>query len=116
MKFFFAAFIILAVFSCKKTKQKDDKAKTPVTLPECGTLLTVPVLDSFVYPTCYITAIVAFPREMKQCIFITMSQATTMVHGFLISIIKTVLIALHPDFCLQLSIAKPVFNFDLYYL
>jgi len=61
MKFFFAAVIVLAGFSCKKGHQNDAETKAPVILPKCGTLLTMPVLDSFIYPTCYITAIVAFP-------------------------------------------------------
>ena len=63
MKNFFVviAIIILPGVSCKKTQQGEPETKAPETAVKCGTLLITPVLDSFVYPTYYITATVAFP-------------------------------------------------------
>lgn len=38
----------------------DTDAKTPVATERCGIILSTPVLDSFVYPTYYISANIAF--------------------------------------------------------
>ncbi len=62
MKFFFVVIIILIGLSCTKEQGKDAEKKQPEIPARCGILLTTPVLDSFVYPTYYITAIVAFPE------------------------------------------------------
>lgn len=63
MKNFFAVVIIIILIglSCKKGPQKETETKMPETLTECGVILATPVLDSFIYPTYYITALVAFP-------------------------------------------------------
>ena len=63
MKNFFVviAIIILTGVSCKKARQEESETKAPETAFKCGTLFTTPVLDSFIYPTYYITAVVAFP-------------------------------------------------------
>ena len=61
MKNFFAIVIILIGLSCKKGQQKHDETNAPQAAPKCGILLTTPILDSFVYPTYFITAIVVFP-------------------------------------------------------
>lgn len=54
-------FIILAEFSCKKEKTAQNiESKEPEFVPKCGTILATPNLDSFVYPTCYLTATVAY--------------------------------------------------------
>ncbi len=62
MKTVLAAAIILTFISCKKEHQNDPEAKTTVEPGRCGTILSTPVLDSFVYPTYYITANIAFPE------------------------------------------------------
>jgi hypothetical protein len=49
---------LLAAISCNKDKPeltKDPDAR-------CGVILDTPILDSFVYPTYYITSLVAFPE------------------------------------------------------
>lgn len=61
MKKLILAALIFIGFSCNKTKAHDGP-KTPEYYTRCGTLLTTPTLDSFVPPTYYITAIVAFPE------------------------------------------------------
>ena len=61
MKKLTLAAIIFIGFSCTKDKNHDD-SKGPEYYTRCGTLLTTPTLDSFVPPTYYITAIVAFPE------------------------------------------------------
>lgn len=105
MKNFFAAIIILIGFSCKKEQQKETETKAPETLTKCGILLATPILDSFVYPTYYITVNVAFLMEMKQCIFMIMLPAITTVPGFSRDIAKTVLSVLTPDLVLPLPLA-----------
>ena len=52
--------IILIGFACQKSKTI--ATKEPEYITRCGTLLTRPTLDSFIPPTYYITAIVAFPE------------------------------------------------------
>ncbi len=55
------AVIIFLGFACKKSKLTDGKqSNPPKTKPRCGVILQTPVLDSFVYPTYYITTVVAF--------------------------------------------------------
>jgi hypothetical protein len=63
MKKLLLALLILAGLSCRKTKSTDGKTTDP-TGPKvrCGTILSTPTLDSFVYPTFYITTVVAFPE------------------------------------------------------
>ncbi|HUZ61310.1 MAG TPA: hypothetical protein VMU83_21225 [Hanamia sp.] len=63
MKKFLVAAIILTGLSCKKETQPAPKITTPpITIAtKCGILLNTPTLDSFVYPTYYITVNVAFP-------------------------------------------------------
>lgn len=52
--------LILIVSSCEKAT--DSGTVTPNPIPRCGIILNTPTLDSFVYPTYYITTIVAFPE------------------------------------------------------
>jgi len=61
MKRLTLATVIFIGFSCVKNKAHDDP-KGPQYYTRCGTLVTTPTLDSFVPPTYYITAIVAFPE------------------------------------------------------
>ncbi len=63
MKKTLLALFILTGFACKKRTASEDKNADP-TGPKmrCGTILATPTLDSFVYPTFYITTIVAFPE------------------------------------------------------
>ena len=61
MKKLTLAAMVFIGFSCAKDKNHD-VPKGPVYYTRCGTLLTTPTLDSFVAPTYYITAIVAFPE------------------------------------------------------
>ncbi len=65
MKFFLIAIIILSGFSCTKERLNNQDTKTTNISGKCGILMVTPVLDSFVYPTYYITAIVAFPEGNK---------------------------------------------------
>jgi hypothetical protein len=60
MKKILLAVIILSVVACNKTKAKD--GKTDPQPPRCGTILMTPTLDSFIYPTFYISTVVAFPE------------------------------------------------------
>jgi len=60
MKKLLLAAIILIAISCKK--EKTPAPKEPEYFTRCGVLLSTPTLDSFVSPTYYITAIVAFPE------------------------------------------------------
>ncbi len=62
MKKFLLVVIILSVVACNKTKTKDGKTTGSKPPPRCGTILRTPTLDSFVYPTFYITTVVAFPE------------------------------------------------------
>ncbi len=55
--FIFILFIAFTL-SCKKNNAPDEKQIDPPR--ECGTILQTPVLDSFFYPTYYITATVQF--------------------------------------------------------
>jgi hypothetical protein len=58
MKKLLLAALIFVGFSCVKDKVPGDPEQEYYT--RCGTLLTTPVLDSFVPPTYYVSAIVAF--------------------------------------------------------
>jgi len=61
MKKLLLGVVIFMGFACKKTKTTENKQPTPQgTKPRCGTILNTPTLDSFVYPTYYITTVVAF--------------------------------------------------------
>ena len=60
MRKLFIAVILLTGFSCKKDKKA--KPEEPDTFTKCGTILNTPTLDSFIYPTYYITAIIEFPE------------------------------------------------------
>ena len=64
MKIFFASAFILIGISCTKGKQANEVQEPEIPL-RCGVLLTTPVLDSFVYPTYYITAVVQFPGNSE---------------------------------------------------
>lgn len=61
MKKVLVAAIILSCISCKKETQNDVETKTPAVPDKCGIILSTPVLDSFVYPTYYISFNIAFP-------------------------------------------------------
>ena len=61
MKIFFATVIILIGISCTKEKQVNEIQEPEIPL-RCGVLVTTPALDSFIYPTYYITALVEFPE------------------------------------------------------
>lgn len=50
--------IILIISSCEK--DKNPETIVPERIPRCGIILNTPTLDSFVYPTYYITTIVCF--------------------------------------------------------
>lgn len=65
MKKILVAGIILTGLSCKKEAQPDSEITKPPIAVKCGVLLNTPVLDSFVFPTYYITADVAFPDGNK---------------------------------------------------
>jgi hypothetical protein len=52
--------LILIMSSCEKAT--DPGLVTPKPIPRCGIILNTPTLDSFVYPTYYITTIVCFPE------------------------------------------------------
>ncbi len=55
--------IITAGLGCTKTKSGDEKTTDPPgSKMRCGTILVTPTLDSFVYPTFYVTTVVAFPE------------------------------------------------------
>jgi hypothetical protein len=58
-KLLFAA-IILSIVACKKKKVFEKQTGPGETKTRCGVILQTPVLDSFVYPTYYITTEVAF--------------------------------------------------------
>lgn len=60
MRKLFIAAILLTGFSCKKDKKPGPG--DPVYYQRCGTILATPTLDSFIYPTYYITAIIQFPE------------------------------------------------------
>lgn len=64
MKKIFLAGIILIIFSCKKNDTTTDPAN-PVPIAKCGTISDRPTLDSFVYPTYYITMMVTFSDGNK---------------------------------------------------
>lgn len=55
----FVAIIFLGI-ACKKTKLTDKQTDPHEPKPRCGVITETPVLDSFVYPTYYITTMVAF--------------------------------------------------------
>ena len=58
-KLLIIAFLLIG-FSCKKDKKADPAG--PQYFSKCGKVLTTPVLDSFIYPTYYITAIIQYPE------------------------------------------------------
>ena len=61
MKKFIVTVIILILVSCQKESAPDPEQTTPpVVILKCGTILSTPILDSFIYPTYYLTAPVAF--------------------------------------------------------
>ena len=61
MKKLLLAFLIVSALGCRKTKFIADKTPDPPKM-RCGTILVTPTLDSFVYPTFYVTTVVAFPE------------------------------------------------------
>jgi hypothetical protein len=61
MKKVLVAAIVLLCIACKKEIQNDAATKTPAIQGKCGIILSTPVLDSFVYPTYYISFNIAFP-------------------------------------------------------
>lgn len=61
MKKIVAAGIFLILFSCKKENGSSQEQTNPPIAKRCGTILSTPILDSFVYPAYYLTANVAFP-------------------------------------------------------
>jgi len=61
MKKLLLALLFLPGLGCRKTKSITDKPD-PGIKTRCGTILITPTLDSFVYPTFYITTVVAFPE------------------------------------------------------
>lgn len=63
MKRTLLVFLVLAGLACKKTKSSADKTPDPTGPKErCGTILVTPTLDSFVYPTFYVTTVIAYPE------------------------------------------------------
>lgn len=61
MKKIIAAGFLLIIFSCKKNNTSSTgTTNPPVAILKCGIILSTPILDSFVYPTYYLTANVAF--------------------------------------------------------
>ncbi|MEO6838363.1 MAG: hypothetical protein ABI261_03995 [Ginsengibacter sp.] len=61
MKKYLLAGILLIALSCKKeSASSGGQTKPPAVVLKCGTILSTPILDSFVYPTYYLTANVAF--------------------------------------------------------
>lgn len=53
------AILALIISSCEKTD--DPERVTSASAKRCGIILSTPTLDSFAYPTYYITTLVAFP-------------------------------------------------------
>jgi hypothetical protein len=60
MKKLLLVLLVLAGLGCRKTKSIADKPTDPGTKTRCGTILVTPTLDSFVYPTFYVSTVVAF--------------------------------------------------------
>ncbi|MEO8821175.1 MAG: hypothetical protein ABI267_10760 [Ginsengibacter sp.] len=60
MKIVLFVAIIFLGFACKKNKPTDKQTDPQGPKPRCGVIVQTPVLDSFVYPTYYITTMVAF--------------------------------------------------------
>ena len=60
MKKILVAGILLIAVSCKKDNAPSPGQTPPPVVLKCGTILSTPILDSFVYPTYYLTATVAF--------------------------------------------------------
>ena len=56
------AALMLTAFACNKNKTTADPETKPEGHQRCGTILATPTLDSFIYPTYYITTMVAFPE------------------------------------------------------
>jgi hypothetical protein len=52
----------LILIMSSSEKATDPGLVTPKPIPRCGIILNTPTLDSFVYPTYYITTIVCFPE------------------------------------------------------
>ena len=63
MKTLLAAILFLSFLGCKKNRQDSGSGKEPPgPKTRCGTILATPTLDSFVYPTFYVTALIAYPE------------------------------------------------------
>ena len=55
------AVVFIAFFSCQKVKNEAILLRTsPIQISRCGTITMRPYLDSFVYPTFYITTFVHY--------------------------------------------------------
>ena len=52
--------LILIMSSCEKAHDPEQVIAEPI--KRCGVILKTPTLDSFAYPTYYITTTVAFPE------------------------------------------------------
>jgi len=63
-KLLYAVVIILLV-ACKKNKVSERQTIPGKTNPKCGVIIKTPILDSFVYPTYYITTQVAFGEGVE---------------------------------------------------
>ncbi len=62
MKKLILAAIILTSVSCKKnTKEKESEKE----VLRCGIILRTPTLDSFIFPTYYITALVSYEEGIE---------------------------------------------------
>lgn len=55
------AFVFITFYSCQKAKNEAILLRTsPIQITRCGTITMRPYLDSFVYPTFYITTFVHY--------------------------------------------------------
>lgn len=63
-KILFAA-TILSVAACKKEKRPENGPGSTGPKARCGIIVQTPILDSFVYPTYYITTEVAFDEGVE---------------------------------------------------
>lgn len=62
--------VFIAFFSCQKIKNEEVLLRTsPIQILRCGTIVMRPYLDSFVYPTFYITTFVHY-REGDEVVHI----------------------------------------------
>lgn len=63
MKKLVLSLLLITQFACRKNTPSANKPSDPDGLTHrCGTILNTPILDSFIYPTYYITTLVAFPE------------------------------------------------------